>query len=392
MIKIFSLCVMACLSFGLFSCQNDDNLPPDPNLKNVMTKSVENDESYYVNKMAEHLNKAIQDPAVLEVLKEEAKKQMDGDYDVLLAQAFANGSTLSGNSVLSAVATKVSVSRSSAMDEFMALVEGFKKEAPLLNVYLPDDQDFGAANDFLTVILEPSFNDREDHVVKAFNRRGDLIEISADEEPELPYMVVGINERITLEPQTVLTRSSEPAIFSNEYHSYYLPDCFNQVKKDSFIPQTRASYRNDRQNSDVISRAKFKSSAAIKNVEKWVRGAPEVHLTVVYADKSILDVLTGPLLHNLQYNLGDNGWYRGKRRKKRPCDNYGNWYITNWKNVQKSYMKYHFHEMDNHFKVTVAGWEIQFSGGNLIGDCKVNYGDALGTTYHMSNMFEIDVK
>lgn len=193
--------------------------------------------------------------------------------------------------------------------------------------------------------------------------------------------------------ETAYIRSTQEAIFSNEYHSYYLPDCFNQKKVDEFIPQTRAnSYRNNRSASDVISRARFKSSSAIKQVEKWLRGAPEVHLTVVYADYSSLDIITGPLLHNMQYNLGDNSWYKGKRRKKKPCDNFGNWYTLNWNGLQKKYMKYHFHEMDNRFKVTVNGWEIAFSGGDLIGDCKINYADPFGTTYHMSNMFEIDLR
>lgn len=55
-------------------------------------------------------------------------------------------------------------------------------------------------------------------------------------------------------------------------------------------------------------------------------------------------------------------------------------------------MKYHFHEMDNKFKVTVKGWEVQFSGGDLIGDAIVDYDDDLGKTYDIGNMFEFDIK
>lgn len=40
-------------------------------------------------------------------------------------------------------------------------------------------------------------------------------------------------------------------------------------------------------------------------------------------------------------------------------------------------MKYHFHDMDNKFKVTIHSWKVQFSGGDLIGDAKVNYTDNL---------------
>ncbi len=390
--KIY-LCVLTCFAFGLFSCQNEENFFDESNFRNNVTKPTESNEIYYVTKMAEFLNKAIQDPSILEALKKEARNQIDGDYDVLLAQALAVTSTRNESNLLTTVTNKISDDQPSSIDEFMALVDGFKRDAPLLNIYMPDDQDFAMTDDFLTVILEPSFNDCKDHKVNALNRNGDIIVLSADKEPTIPYMVIGINERITLEPEASMTRSSQSAIFSNEYHSYYLPDRFNQKKRDSSTPQTRSlSYRNGRITSDVISRAKFKSSDAIKAVEKWFRGAPEVHLTVIYADNSPMDIITGPLLHNIQHNLGENGWYTGSRRKKKPCDNYGNWSIIDWQHLQKKYMKYHFHEMDNKFKVTIAGWEVQFSGGDNIGDCKVNYSDALGATYHINNMFEFDVK
>ena len=389
--KKISLYTIAFLSFGLLSCENDENFV-DVNPKPIATQSAEStQEGYYVQAMAELLNKAVQKPIVFQSLQEEAAKQKDGDYDILLAQVLEDAGN--GNHLLNTLTSRSVTMSTYSTENVAALIDGFKKNAPLLNIYLPDGQEIDAANDFLTVILDPSFSDQDDHVVKAFNRQGDIIEISADEEPELPYMVVGINERYTLKQETAYTRSTQEAIFSNEYHSYYLPDCFNQEKVDAFIPQTRAnSYRNNRSASDVISRARFKSSSAIKQVEKWLRGAPEVHLTVIYADYSLLDIITGPLLHNMQYNLGDNGWYKGKRRKKKPRDNFGNWYTLNWNGLQKKYMKYHFHEMDNRFKVAINGWEIAFSGGDLIGDCKVNYADPLGTTYHMGNMFEIDIR
>lgn len=383
---------IALLAVGLCSCQNDEELTTLSDRQIETAPHVNTpirDESYYVLKMAELLNQAVgQDPTVVRYLQEEAARQIDGDFNVLLAKSI-HSQVRATNPLNAALSTQLE-SRSTSEATTSSLIEEIKKNAPLLNVYFPEGQKLDQ-DEFLTVILDPSFDDSKDKTVKAFNKKGEIVEISADEEPDVPYMVIGINERITLTSETGLTRSTSGPIFTNEYHSYYLPDCFNKEKK-AFIPSTYASHRGNRSNPDVISRAKFKSSNAIKRVEKWMRGAPEVHLTVIYADKSPADIVFGPLLHNLQFNLGDKNWYTGPRRKKRPRDNFGNWYITNWTNCQKTYMKYHFHEMDNKFKVTVNGWEVKFSGGDLIGDSKVNYSDNLGTTYHIGDMFEFDIK
>lgn len=386
------------LSLGLFSCQSDDVLDIQYQTENtpVVTRSItSNDDSYYIKEMAKYLNQATQNKTFISLLANEAKQQIDGDYNVLFAKSFNTKERTENNLLNSFIdGLTLTMAINERTEDFISFLNEVQQKSPLLNIYFPQDleiEDFFNSQEFFTVILDPFFSDTENSTVYAYNKNGELVELSANEEPSVPYIVVGLNERITLTPETAITRSTSEPIFTNEYHSFYLPDCFNK-EKETFIPSTYGTQRGNRSNPDVISRARFKSSSAIKEVEKWLRGAPEVHLTVIYADKSPADVILGPLLHNLQFNLGDNNWYTGPRRKKKPCDNFGNWSITNWINCQKTYMRYHFHEMDNKFKVTVNGWEVQFSGGDLIGDSKVNYSDNLGQTYHIGNMFEFDVK
>lgn len=185
--KKLSLCAIAFISLGLFSCQTDENLL-DVNPKPIVIPSAEfTQEGYYVQAMAELLNKAVQNPSVLQSLQEEAAKQKDGDYDILLAQFVEE--TGNRNHLLNTLTSRSATMSTYSTENIAALIDGFKKNAPLLNVYFPDGQEIGVADDFLTVMLDPSFNDQDDHVIKAFNRQGDIIEISADEEPELPYMV-----------------------------------------------------------------------------------------------------------------------------------------------------------------------------------------------------------
>lgn len=391
-----TLCTVLLLSLGIISCQNEDFLDYCQHQTVTTSRSISSkDDSYYVKEMAKYLNQATQNKDFISLLANEAKQQIDGDYDILLAKSFSTKEK-SENPLLNSFINNISqtISDNEKNEDFISFLNEVQQKSPLLNIYFPQDScadDILNSQEFFTVVLDPSFSDTNDSTVYAYNKNGEIVELSANEEPEAPYIVVGINERITLDSETAATRCTSEPIFKNEYYSFYLPDCFNK-DKETFIPSTYGSQRGDRSTPDIISRAKFKSSDAIKEVEGWFRGAPEVHLTVIYADKSPADLILGPLLHNLQYNLGENNWYTGPRRKKKPCNNFGNWYITNWTNCQKTYMKYHFHEMDNKFKVTINGWEVQFSGGNLIGDVKVNYTDNLGMTYHLGSMFEFDLK
>ena len=392
--KNFLLNGLILLWVGLFcSCEKGEDLQVLSNQEVELKQQVYSfgsDDDYYVFEMAKVLNKIIvKDPSLLIYLKEEAAKRFDGDFDVLVAKVLDDNEK-QANPLSRTFFSQESFNLGNG-GSLSSFVEQIKKKLPLLNIYFPCTTELDPESDFLTVFLNPSFNDCKEKIVKAFNKKGEIVELSTEVEPTIPYMVVGINERVSLIPNTVLTRSSSEPVFVNEFNSYYLPDCFNSSKEDS-IPFTYVAQRGNRSDSDVISRAKFKSSDAIKRVEKWMRGAPEVYLTVIYADNSPFDIVVGPALHNLQFNLGENNWYTGSRRKKTPCDNFGNWSITNWKNCQKTYMKYHFHEMDNNFTVTVNGWEVKFSGGDLIGDCKVNYSDELGFTYHIGDMFEFDIQ
>lgn len=392
--KLSAIILLLVVLCGCHSNQLFEQCIADADDSSVSLYNVLEDEHYYVKKMAQYLSVATKNHDFVSLLAEEANQKIDGDYDILVAKSFNIGERSDSkllNSFLSSLPNTV-VAKEAGEAHIFSFLRAAQKYSPLLNIYFPQDveEKWLHTDEFLTIILEPSFSDTTDSIVYAYNQRGEQIVLSVDEEPLVPYIVVGINERISFSPDSTLARSINEPIFKNEYYSFYLPEYFNNEMK--IVETLYNNYRGERSNPDVISRARFKSSDAIKAVEKWLRGAPEVHLTVIYADYSPADIIMGPLLHNLQFNLGDNNWYKGKRRKKRPCDNYGNWSITSWTNCQKSYMKYHFHEMDNKFKVSINGWDVQFSGGDLIGDSKVNYSDVLGTTYHIGNMFEFDIR
>ncbi|WP_042367370.1 hypothetical protein [Bacteroides neonati] len=397
--KNIFLCIMAYFALGLFSCQNEENLSNEPSPGNSVTESTGSKESYYVNKMAELLNKAIQDPSILEILQEEAKKQIDGDYDILLAQALAISSTRNRTNLLTAVANQISGGQPSSIEEFMTLVDGFKRDVPLLHIYMPDDQDF-SKNDFLTVILHPDFDDSKDTIVKAFNKKGEIIELSTKEEPETPFMVVGINERISLftNRSSFSKINSQLPFFTTTYHSYYLPEAYDYTAPAvPMFSRTSKRDKNDRNSYEVITRAKFASRNAIRDVESWVRGKPEVECQVYFHNKgSLKDFILGEST-SISVIMGEDNWYTGKRRKPNPCDNYGNWFVVRWVPLAKTTkMKYIFAERDNGFKIKVFNdLSFKIEGGDEIGSQYVFWEDNINTTYPVArsqeNMFEFEV-
>lgn len=75
------------LSLGLFSCQNDgvlDDIQHQTENTSIVSRSVtSNNDSHYIKVMAKYLSQAIQNKEFISLLANEAKQQVDGDYDVL---------------------------------------------------------------------------------------------------------------------------------------------------------------------------------------------------------------------------------------------------------------------------------------------------------------------
>lgn len=396
--KIGNYLLLLCLTIGSLSCQSDEEFL---NLQNdAILEEKQDSERDYIFQMASFLNESIKEKQVLEALKDEAAKQIDGDYDVLLAYALdanATKSSRSGMNLLELISNKLPLTVKNGKMNFQDFVENFKVTAPLLNVYLPEDQDFSNMENFLTVILYSDFRDGKDQIVKALNVKGEIVEISAFEEPDVPYMVVGINERFDLSPQNIDNRiySTQSPVFRTKYHNYYLSQSFEKKDQLQRMIELRSLKRSstDSESYEVITRAKFRSRDAIRSVESWVRGKPEVEARVVFHNKgSLLDFVLGEAT-SMSIYMGENNWYTGKRRKPNPCDNYGNWFVVRWAPLAKqTKMKYIFGERDNGFNITLND-NLSFSvhGGDDMGSQYVHWKDNLNQTYPTSNLFEFEI-
>lgn len=385
------------------SCQSDEvsMLYEQQTETSRRSNTLRNEANYndfqYIKEFAKYINIAIQNKDFTSLLCDEAESKIDGDYDILFANSF-NSITRGGKNLRDVFIESTNLLRKEGSCDIETFIDCAQENCPLLNMYFPQDFDKDSilnSDEFLIVMLDPTFSDSnsKDSTVLAYNKKGDIINIPVDEEPSVPYIVIGINERFELQPVQTSKLNFAPAL-TTKFHNYYLPDCYKQ-SKNKFESAILASCQRDNKDADdIITRARFTSSEAIKDVEKWFRGAPEVHLTVVYADKTApLDYIIGQLIHSISVPMGENNWYTGSRRKKKPCDNFGNWHTIRW-NVaaQKTYMTYKFAEKDNGFKIKVNSLiSLSIEGGDDIGQTQVAYTDELGRLYVCSNRFEFNL-
>lgn len=350
--------------------------------------------------MAMVLNSVVSNPQIFSCLKEEALKQIDGDFDVFLAKSLSKDIvSKSGVSLFDLINDQLLKTKTTASYDFDGFVDHCKRQCPLLQIYMPDDQDFSNMSDFITVILFPNFKDGKDKSVKAFNSKGEIISISALEEPEVPYMVIGLNERFDLmaDKTNIKSYRDQKPYFTTEYHTYYLSDTFRKKDPLEKIMETKNTRANrntsDKNIYDVITRARFMSRDAIRNIESWMRGKPEVWGRLVFHQLgSPLDfILAGSTVISL--DMGEDNWYTGKRRKPNPCNNYGNWQCVRWVPLAKqTKMKYIFVEEDNGFSITINNnLTINLHGGDNIGEQYVFFRDNINRTYPVSNVFEFEI-
>jgi hypothetical protein len=396
--KILRFYFLCSISIFIFSCSNDDfEIPLDTSFSEEITTKTEDQ---CIEEMAMVLNSVVSNPQIFSSLKEEALKQIDGDFDVVLAKSLSKDIvSKSGVSLFDLINDQLLKTKTMASYDFDEFVDHCKRQCPLLQIYMPDDQDFSNMSDFITVILFPNFKDGKDNFVQAFNSKGEIVSISALEEPEVPYMVVGLNERFDLMPDKINTKNNleQGPYFTTEYYAYYLPDMFKKKQQQGTKIQnknTRASRNpNDKEVYEVVSRARFMSRDAIRNVESWMRGKPEVEARIIFHQLgSLLDFVLGASTV-LSFDMGEDNWYTGKRRKPNPCNNYGNWKVVRWVPLaKKTKMKYIFVERDNGFSISINNnLTISLHGGDNIGEQYVYWGDNINKIYPVSNVFEFEV-
>lgn len=154
---------------------------------------------------------------------------------------------------------------------------------------------------------------------------------------------------------------------------------------------TFASARNDGE-SLKIKRMYFTKSA-LKAVEKWASGAPEIRLRVVYGDKdSATTVFTSGILEPKKRGDINGSWWNKSVDITNWCTNVigtvltFDWREEDWDDDVTFTIQASYEQKGENWSIQ-AGGSVQFSGddgGDIIGNTLVHYWDEANKTYDIS--------
>lgn len=179
----------------LFSCtENPANLSVDEK-SNVYEINAHN-QTLEILSIA--YAKALQEEEIRSIIKSEALKRFDGDYDVLhktISEKTINGVQLNAilaKNVNSSGAFKSAIPvNSTFIDSLAAIIKNLQISVPIhcekwnIDGFIPK-----------VIFLPSNFNEKNFDKLKAYNADGSYEWISTIEEPDVPYIVISPSERV----------------------------------------------------------------------------------------------------------------------------------------------------------------------------------------------------
>jgi hypothetical protein len=202
----FALLASATLMLTLFSaCKKNEEVIE----KNLTAEFESNEYNWQMNDLAKNLSKAInQSPEFRKILKKEALKKFDGDYDILLKTISEKPltSTSANNSSRSVTSVKDFINsyyledseNSNTQRKGVSPLDELISQYPDLQVSVPvnaekwDEDSYAPAVTFIPL----EFQDGITEAVIGYNSLGQEIVIDAINEPEEAVIVISQNERV----------------------------------------------------------------------------------------------------------------------------------------------------------------------------------------------------
>jgi hypothetical protein len=175
----------------IMSCTKRNNESVEP-VNNPTNESTINENEFATTEFAKVLAKALTTKEVREIIKQEALKRFDKDYDILYQ--FSKDVSFNGSKSLQQILAgyaKDSVA-------FINLTE----QLPLITIFVPhihnfNPEDWNTDQQIPIVAVRKTSSIKKEEVLNAYNSREEEIILNYRKSPEQPVIVVKENERVT---------------------------------------------------------------------------------------------------------------------------------------------------------------------------------------------------
>jgi hypothetical protein len=178
---------------------------------------------------AKILARAIANPQVKSLIKEESLKQFNNDYDVLFQM-------IKDKEVQPGITFTDQLSSLGLTEQMRTAIDN---SLPLLTIFVPDLPHFSAdkwniESDIpIVAVVNDDFSEKEQTPIPAFDHNGNQLQLKSNKAPAVPVIVVKDNERVIASTKNEVNAriSRENFIFSSSSNDFYFTDeRFNHSK------------------------------------------------------------------------------------------------------------------------------------------------------------------
>ncbi|MEM9340310.1 MAG: hypothetical protein AAGA66_16365 [Bacteroidota bacterium] len=345
-LKQSALCATAIIGGLLFSaCQDHttEEISVDETTPNTKTIVKDDFKDQISTKLAKNLASGLVNIETRNFLKQKTIQQFDGDYNFLIENSKNDQITTNSNGRTTTLTFgEILAGSNSGARESDDFLRSINDLYPLMQVAIPelevgDAKTWDTETTPLLVAFIPSNYDEsnENTIISAYDFEGNHYELKSNEEPDQLVVVISENERLIAIPKSEDTpggsrtngtkRIGTCPILMDPYHEsethlYYFKEDVYPILNGcaggggggggTGGSGSGSSDKCDREKNsdkkDHLLQAKFKDKGALRQVENWLSGKPEVTL---YLSRGVYQANGSHTTQTLMYTIGKEGWF-----------------------------------------------------------------------------------
>lgn len=202
--KFICLAFAAILFVGCDNIEFSENVVEQLQKENIVCDSDITEQNTMLSDYACMLASVLEDSDVRSVIKAEAQKRFDGDYDILVDKFHALNLQKYAVSVrkymVQKSATKINTKSTISGNplDMDALISNLQEAIPNLQISVPVHCDEWNVESYVPLVafLPIDYNEQTDTTIMAYDVNGNVHVLSLEVEPEVPVVVVGRSERV----------------------------------------------------------------------------------------------------------------------------------------------------------------------------------------------------